>query len=220
MRQAAAGRVDKTLSTFHKRKVLTVLDLASLMQCSLPTVRRRLKQWNTHTSYNHNGRYYVLPDVPRFDANGLWRWRDIFFSKYGNLTETLIALVRNSQAGLNAAEMAQLLGLSPRSFLSSFRRHPDLKREKHQGCFVYFSSDPTIHAQQKDQRSTMIRRAKLPTDSEAIAILVATIKHPDLNIEELCARLKTQKYDITPDVVENLFAYHGLSVKKTPHGPS
>jgi len=213
------GIKDKFLKLFRDKKVMTLAQLAVGLQRSERTVHRRLKQWQAINSYNKNGRYYVLPDIPRFDANGLWRWRDILFSKYGNLTETLIALVSNSKAGLNAAEMVKLLGLSPRSFLSSFREHPDLKREKHQGCFVYFSSDPTISGQQKDQRSTMIRSAKLPTDIEAIAILVGTIKHPDLNIEELCARLKTKKYNTTPEAVRNLFAYHGLSVKKTPLGP-
>ena len=220
MSQAIKGRINKTLNIFRRRKVLTVSDLASMIQCSLITVRRKLKQWNTYTSYNKNGRYYVLPDVPQFDSDGLWRYRGICFSKYGNLTQTLVALVRNSKAGLSAAEMTDLLGLSPRSFLSSFRDHPDLRREKHQGYFVYFSSDMTIYEQQKNQRLTMIRSAKLPSDIEAIAILVETVKDPDLKIEELCMRLKNKKYDIAPEAVWNLFAYHGLSVKKTPHGPS
>jgi len=116
--------------------------------------------------------------------------------------------------------MEELLGLSPRSFLSSFREHPDLRREKQQGCFVYFSSDLTIYERQKNQRLTMIRSAKLPSDIEAIAILVETIKDPDLEIEELCTLLKNKKYDITPEAVWNLFAYYGLSLKKTPPGPS
>ena len=66
----------------------------------------------------------------------------------------------------------------------------------------------------------MIRNAKLPSDIEAIAILVETVKDPDLNIDQLCTRLKNKKYDITPETVWNLFAYYGLSVKKTPPGPS
>ncbi len=210
---------DKVLVLFRGKKVMTLAQLALHLQRSQRTVHRRLKQWQAINSYNKNGRYYVLSDIPKFDANGLWRWRDIFFSKYGDLTQTLIALVRNSKAGLNAAEMTKLLGLSPRSFLSSFRRCPDLKRQKHQGCFVYFSSDHTIYEQQKKQRLEMIRSAKLPSDIEAIAILVETIKQPGLNIEKLCAQLKAKKYNITPKAVRNLFAYHGLPIKKTPRLP-
>jgi hypothetical protein len=218
--QAINSRINKTQKIFRRRKVLMVSDLASLMQCSLITVRRKLKQWDTYTSYNQNGRYYVLPDVPQFDSNGLWCYCDICFSQYGNLTQTVIHLVKNSSAGLAASEIGELLHIKPRSFLSLFRDHRDLRREKHQGCFVYFSSDPTMYERQINQRLTMIRNAKLPSDIEAIAILVETVKTPDLEIEELCTLLKNKKYDITPEAVRNLFAYYGLSVKKTPHGPS
>lgn len=220
MTQAINSRINKTQKIFRRRKVLMVSDLASLMQCSLITVRRKLKQWDTYTSYNQNGRYYVLPDVPQFDSNGLWCYRDICFSQYGNLIQTVIHLVKNSPAGRAASEIGELLHIQPRSFLSLFRDHWDLRREKHQGCFVYFSSDPTIYQQQINQRLTMIRSTKLPSDIEAIAILVEIVKAPDLKIEELCTLLKNKKYDITPESVRNLFAYYGLSVKKTPHGPS
>ena len=216
MTQAINSRINKTQKIFRRRKVLMVSDLASLMQCSLITVRRKLKQWDTYTSYNQNGRYYVLPDVPQFDSNGLWCYRDICFSQYGNLIQTVIHLVKNSPAGRAASEIRELLHIQPRSFLSLFREHPDLRREKHQGCFVYFSSDPTIYQQQTNQRLTMIRSAKLPSDIEAIAILVETIKHPKMSIEELCAQLEKKRCRMTPESVRNLFAYHGLTVKKTP----
>lgn len=219
MTQAINGRVNKTLKIFRRRKVLTVSDLASLMQCSLITVRRKLKQWNTYTSYNQNGRYYVLPDVPQFDGNGQWCYRGICFSQYGNLTQTVIHLVKTSPAGLAASEIGELLHIQPRSFLSLFREHPALTRKQFRRHYVYVAADATINRKQIDQRSKMTLHAHRPSDSEAIAILVETIKHPDLKIEELCAQLKTKKYNITPEVVRNLFAYHGLLIKKTPRLP-
>jgi hypothetical protein len=66
----------------------------------------------------------------------------------------------------------------------------------------------------------MIQAAKLPSDSEAVAILVETIKHPELTVENLCVELRKKKYRIAPETVRNLFAYHGLTVKKTPPSPS
>jgi len=110
--------VRKALGTFRAQKVATINQLADRLQCSVPTARRRLKQWKTHTSYNKNGRYYVLPDVVRFDADGLWRYRGIGFSRYGNLKQTVVGLVRGSPSGLRAGELGKLLGLEPRSFLS------------------------------------------------------------------------------------------------------
>jgi hypothetical protein len=207
--------INKALKTLRARKILTIEELATLLQRSLPTARRRLKAWNTLTSYNKNGRYYALPDVPRFDSNGLWCYRGIGFSRYGNLAETLIALVRNSQAGLNAAELGQLLQMDPRSFLWLFRNRPALKREKHQGRFVYFASQSEIYRKQKTARATMEAGAELPSDMGAIAVLVQAIKHPEFSIEQLSRHLKKQGLAVTEQAVSNLFAYHGLDIKKT-----
>ena len=206
---------NKTLKAFRARKVLTIEELATRLQRSLSTARRRLKAWNTLTSYNKNGRYYVLPSVPTFDSNGLWRYRYIGFSRYGNLTGTLVALVRNSQTGLSAAELGRLLGMEPRSFLWLFRNHPALTREKHHGCFVYFAAESVLYRRQRDGRTIMVAHARRPSDSEVIAILVEAIKHPDLSLEQLCRHLKRQGRQATEQAVSNLFAYHGLDLKKT-----
>jgi transposase len=202
--------------TFRAQKVVTINELADLLQCSVSTARRRLKQWKTHTSYNRNGRYYVLPDVVRFDTDGLWRYRGIGFSRYGNLTQTVIHLVHNSKAGLRAAELGRLLGLEPRSFLSAFRDHAALRREKHRGRFVYFAADSDLFREQRQRRMAMGREAELPSDAEAVAILVERIKQPRSSVEELVVRLKAQSVRVSAQAVRNLFARHGLTGKKTP----
>ncbi len=219
MVQPSNGIADKTLKAFRRRKILTIVDVAELIHSTIHTARRRLKEWKAYNSYNKNGRYYTLPDVPTFDAAGLWRWRGVFFSRYGNLTQTLIELVRRSRAGLAAAEMRELLGLDPRSFLSAFADHPQLRREKTQGRFVYYSADPAIYSKQQQQRSMMSKTARPPSDLEAIAILVERIKHPQLSIESLCGELAKKKHHVGPETVCNLFTYHGLAGEKTPHSP-
>jgi hypothetical protein len=88
------------------------------------TARRRLKAWRAYTSYNRNGRYYTLPEIAQFDDMGLWRHQGAFFSKHGNLKQTLVHLVVHSVQGLSGAEFGEILGLQPRSFLSHFRDHP------------------------------------------------------------------------------------------------
>ena len=84
---------------------------------------------------------------------------------------------------------------------------------------MYVAADATIKGKQIEQRGKMTLHAQRPSDIEAIAILVETIKQPGLNIEKLCAQLKAKKYNITPEDVRNLFAYHGLPIKKTPRLP-
>ena len=207
---------DQGLKFLRLKKVVTLAQLTLHLRCSRRTVQRRLADWQAINSYNRNGGCYTLPDIPKFDANGLWRYRGAFFSRFGNLPETFGQLVANSQAGVTAAEAGDLLGLRPSSFLWSLRDHPALKREKHAGLYVYFSSDPTRHHGQREQRSLMRKTTRLPTDFEAVAILVEKIKHPSLSHEALSRRLRKQKLLAESQTIHNLFVRHGLAVKKTP----
>ena len=219
MRRVPSAVADRAVKAFRRAKILSLGAVAELIHSSVHTARRRLKAWRSHHSYNQNGRYYALPDVPEFDAHGLWRWRGVFFSRHGNLKQTVIEQVRCSEAGLDATEMRTIMGLDPRSFLSAFAHHPQLRREKTQGRFVYYAADPALGARQRQHRGAMSARARLPTEFEAVAILVEQIKQPASSVEELSRRLKRRKLSVAPQTIQNLFARYGLTVKKTPHSP-
>lgn len=206
----------KTIRAIHQKKIIAIDNLASLLNSSIKTARRRLKLWQAITSYNMNGRYYTLPGIADFDSHGLWQYRQVRFSQHGNLKNTIIALVNQSKAGLDAAEASDLLGISVRSFLSSLQKHPDFKREKMQRRFVYFSTVQKEYIKQKECRYAMTRTIQLPSYIEAIAILVETIKNPDLSIDELAGKLQQKNYRISSESIQNLFNYHGLSIKKMP----
>ena len=216
MSQESDARAGEARKVFRRRKILTLGEVAELIHSSIHTARRRLKQWQALTSYNQNGRYYALPEVPEFDGDGLWRCRGVFFSRYGNLKQTLVELIARSQAGLDAGEMGSLLGLDPRSFLSAFADHPRIKREKTRGRFVYYCAERSVYAEQQQRRGALSARGAQPTPHEAIAILVEKIKRPDLSNEALSRRLRKQKLRVEPETIENLFVRHGLAVKKTP----
>ncbi len=208
---------DEVLKAFRKKRVMTLEGLTNLSSCSQRTVQRRLMQWKTYTSYNQNGRYYVLSYIPKFEENGLWKHKGILFSKNGNLRKTVVTLINNSMAGHTATEAGKLLGVELRTFLSQERNVSQLRREKLSGRFVYFASDEKIFIQQKKRRMEEDTRTKLtmlPTDMEAIIILVERIKQPDLSIELLCARLNQKGHQINSELIRNLFQCHGL-LKKT-----
>ncbi len=210
---------DKTLKTIFRKKVITIDALSLLLNSSIKTARRRLKLWDAYTSYNENGRYYTLPAIPEFDANGLWIYRKVRFSKYGNLKQTTIHLIKRSKAGLDAAEMSDLLGISVRSFLTVLHNDPAIKREKIQGRYIYFSTVENDSLKQKNLRSGMARIKQMPSDIEAVLILVETIKNPHLSVEGLALKLRGKNCGVTPENIRNLFGYHGLTVKKTPESP-
>ncbi len=199
------------------RKIVTLVELAVHLNCSRRTVQRRLADWHAISSYNRNGSYYTLPDIPKFDACGLWRYRGVLFSKFGNLPETFVQLVTQSSAGLTASQAGELLGLRPSSFLWSLRGHRALRREKHLGHYVYLSSDPARYQEQRQQRQRMGEAIRMPADSEAVLILIEKIKHPNLSEKELSRRLKKQNVFVDARIIHDFFVRHNLAEKKTPH---
>lgn len=204
------------LKIFGKEKVMTLKQLADLLHSCDRTAQRHLKQWHAYTSYNQNGRYYTLPDIPRFDKNGLWRFKGIFFSRYGNLRKTITVLVDNSPTGFTVAEAGKILGLSLSSFMAQSRNIQQLRKEKIDNIFVYFSSDEESFFKQRQKRKEGIERTKLiklPTDAEGIIILVERIKNPHLSIEQLSIRLGKKGYRIKAEVIRDFFEHHGLLKK-------
>lgn len=203
---------NQVLENVGRRKIITIDQLVDLLECSAVTARRRLKQWKAHTSINKNGRYYTLPRIPVFDENGLWRYQAVFFSRHGNLKQTIVALIEGSPKGLAAAEIAELVDLAPNSsFLSQLRDAPGVKREKHGGRFIYLSDQPDIHERQKERREEIA----FPTDAQAVAILVQLIKHPGIGVSELAGRVSDQGISVGPAAVQRFLQFHDL-LKKTP----
>ncbi len=209
-------RLSATLEFLRAKKIVTLIEVMSSLNCSRRTAQKRLAEWRALSSYNRNASYYTLPDIPEFDANGLWRYQGVFFSKFGTLPATFIGLVTQSSAGLTTPEAGALLGVRPNSFLSSLQEHPALKREKYQKRYVYFSSAPERYLEQMEQRRLARGSARTPTDSEAVAILVEKIKQPSLSDKELSQKLERQKVFIEPDIIHDFFLHHNLTEKKTP----
>jgi len=219
MARLAKQTIRNALKVFRRKKVLTLTELVSLLGCAAIAARGKLKLWNARHSFNHNGKYYVLADVPEFDSNGLWQYRDIRFSRYGNLNQTVLGLIKDSPAGLTAPELREMLALDPRSFLSPFRQHPEVLRQKHQGRFVYFSHPPAVCERQQRRRLEMLSEAKMPSAAEAVVILVEMIEHPQWAPGQVAAKLKARGYSIRPQMIENLLAQEGVTIKKTPASP-
>jgi len=213
--------LSSVMQQFKNKKVVTIVMLTGWLSCSIATARRRLTAWGCHTSYNRNGRYYTLPEIADFDDNGLWRYQGIFFSKHGNLKRTLAHLVIHSAQGLSGVELGELLGLEPRSFLSHYRDHPEIFRENLMGRWIWFAADPKISERQKQARLVQTGTGpRMPTDTDAVMILVDLIKHPNSGLEQIAQRLKLKGLHIDVDDIRQLLVHHGLEKKTVDFPPS
>ena len=200
---------------FNKSKVLTLSQVSKTHGCSIRTVQRQFAELAVLRSYNKNSRYYTLPAIPKFNVHGIWPYRDILFSQYGNLRQTVKHMILASEDGLSGNEIGDIVNLLPRSFMHHFRDVGGIFREKHGGIYIYFSNDPTIYAKQIIKR-VQADDVKRISDAIAIKILVVYIKHPELPEDELSSILRReQNVNVSPSMITKLLSFHGL-LKKTP----
>ncbi len=205
----------QALELFKCKKALSIGDLVAVLNCSPITVRRRLKEWNTYSSYNKNNRYYTLPTIPKFSKKGIWKYSDIFFSKYRTFKKTVIHFVRASKNGLSNSELEEVLGVNPNSLMAHFREVPGLKKERHRREIVYFSSDENVYKLQKENRfPAEPPTLQLPPDAETIIILLELVDNPGSTPAELSQGLKKKGHAITTQTIEALFDHYAIGKKK------
>jgi AraC-like DNA-binding protein len=208
-------KINNVAKYLEKIKIFTIDQLASSLNCSTPSARLKIKQYKAYTSYNHNGRYYTMPCVPRFDKNGLWHYKGIRFSKHGTLKNTVVHLVNNAQAGLTGKQIGDIVGISPRSFLHHFRDTTGISREKHVGVYVYFSDNADVYKHQLQKISaTFTEAAEDVSEVDAIVILVALIKGHSLCVEDIIALPDVRAQKISSFSIGKFMENHGL-IKKT-----
>ena len=205
------------LAVFRRRKALTKGELLQAAGCSPMTAWRLLTKHGYYTSYNYNARYYALAGIPQFDEDGLWEYRSIRFSKWGSLTETIVALVQNSQAGMTPEQLQQRLQLkSVRPTLTRLIQQDRLARKKIDGRFVYFAQQQAARRQQGKRRAeqaSLARRA-LPPPEHIIALLVEIIQRPKNSLRQWSRRLARQDITLSTQEIQAVLEHYEIDRKK------
>jgi len=201
------------------KTIVTISELATLLNISARTVQRKLKQWKIIRSYDHNSSYFALQEVAGFDDFGIWEHKTVHFSRYGNLKNTLIGIINNSEHGMNAIEIRSVLGLDTRSFLYHYKDCREIRREKVGSYYIYFSANSVQYAIQYANRKKMATCQAYPVlkDSSGIIVLVETIKFPGFSAEGLSKHLRRQGIRVKPKAIMAFYKFHGIE-KKTALG--
>ena len=216
MSKLIKGKLESVFRFLEKVKVFTLEQVVASLNCSVPTARLKLKQWQAYTSYNQNGRYYAMPRVPRFDENGLWHYKKVSFSKYGNLKNTIVHLINASPSGLSGNEIGDLLRLRSRSFLHHFRNVAGIQREKTGRVYVYYSDDTDKYKEQIQNRSEgLICTGDLLSDVDSIVVLTALIKHHGISVDDIMQLPEVRERGLSAVVIREFLDRHDL-LKKTP----
>lgn len=137
------------------RKCLKTNKIASIEQlreaagaASRMTTIRALDRVGYFSSYSHRGSFYTLRQTPGFDALGLWAFKGVGFSRFGNLLNTARALVDESDDGYSAAELELVLQVETKHALLELVRRGDIERNRQGRNFIYLTQEAGKQRQQ------------------------------------------------------------------------
>jgi hypothetical protein len=216
-------REQRIVNWLRTRKVATMRQLQHQFQVCHMTVFRALKKHGYHTSYNRNAGYYTLAGLPQFDDWGLWTHRDLRFSRWGTLPETLVALVQRAPAGLTTGELEERLQTPVANLLARLVQQGRLQRHPLAGHrVVYLAVEAELGRQQWEQRQQTAapadeQTAALPAGCSAavvIAVLRQMILAPEQSPEQGARRLQAQGLRVTARQVRRVREHYALEKKR------
>jgi len=144
---------DIVRSLLQRQKIATLAELKESLETSATmTVFRKLRGLGYRTSYSHRGKYYTLLNIPKFDEQGLWSCRAVWFSRDGNLLATTQRFVEEASAGFTAGELSALLQVEAKEALLHLYRQRRIDREEIGGLYVYLSREPGMRRNQSMRR--------------------------------------------------------------------
>lgn len=206
---------------FRKRRIADLPLLFKTLGTDAPrSVFRRLSLVGYVSSYNHNGRYYTLSDIPEFDSYGLWQYQGVFFSRHGTLKATIANLVELSDSGHTYGELEAVLRVRVHNMLLDLVKSGRIGREVLDGLFLYVSAEQeraAVQVARRRQRPAASAHATLvcgPTLEIAVLLEVIHVSRVIPAPAQVVQSLTAKGVRIACDEVEAIFQRHGL--KKTP----
>ena len=148
----------QALKQFFDRHKIASLDqlqqaLGNPARC---TVFRKLSDLQYLSSYSHRGKYYTLKSIAQFSQQGLWSFRSVCFSRFGNLLQTCQAFGHQSEAGYSAGELKDILQVKTKHALSQLVRQGRLARETFDSVYVYLSAQKEVASRQIQARKALL----------------------------------------------------------------
>lgn len=165
---------------FDRHKIATLDQLREVLgnpaRC---TVFRKLGELHYLSSYSHRGKYYTLKSIAQFSQQGLWSFRSVWFSRFGNLLQTCEAFVHHSDAGYSAGELKDIVQVKTKHALTQLVRQGHLARETFDSVYIYLSANKEVARGQIKARKALLQQTPA-------SLIVA---NPDLATDEARALL-------------------------------
>jgi len=197
--------------------VQTFEELKTKSGCNPRTLQRKIRSCNLLVSYNKNAKFYTTSSLAHFNHSGIWNYKQILFSKHGNLFNTIIVLINNSIKGYTAKELTAIIQVKADDALRILWTSKRIQKQKIGSTNVYFSANPELFAQQlsvREQQMPVSLPSLLLSDNQiVIAVLVEIIQRDSLDCKILYKGVKKQNIDITISQIEQVIERYQLKKK-------
>ena len=186
--------------------------------CQSRTLQRKIKSSNLLASYNKNARFYTVPNLCHFNHYGIWNFEQILFSKYGNLFETIIALIDKSLEGYTSKELSIIIEVKADDALRMLWLKERVRRQKTGSSNVYFSIQEDLFMLQlsarEQQTSVAIQTMALPDYQRTIAVLVEIIRQDSIVAEKLQKGAAKRNVEISIAGIQAVIEHYQLKKKR------
>ena len=169
------------------------------------------------SSYNNAGKFYTLPNIPRYDEYGLWHYEAASFSRFGTLKSTISSMIDGSHEGFTHGELKQLLRCRVQNTLNDLIKNNIVSRESINGLFVYTSTDRKKVEDQISQREKKSRIGEsqvvgieLPI---IIEILLELLRLSIWDTKTISRNLHIRKVTVTEPQVKEVLRHYNLKKK-------
>jgi hypothetical protein len=150
-----------TLETeFQKQRILTISEVKQILNTHVNmTAYRILCTLSYLSSYSHAGKYYTLQQFAEFDSHGIWSYKDVHFSRFGTLKNTIVEILDESTSGYSAKQLQAILMIPVANALLELYRAEQIHRVQLGNEYVYLSV--------ARRQSQLKNRKNPPNDSQA-----------------------------------------------------
>ena len=198
--------------------VQTIDDLMIKSGYQHRTLQRIIKGSEIITSYNQNARFYTVPVLCHFNHDGIWKFNQILFSKYGNQFETITSHLDKSVAGYTSKELSIILMVKADDALHVMWLKERVHRQKVESSIVYFSIRVDLFKQQLSERERRTPSAMetfvLLDDQITIAVLVEIILKDSVVAQKLQRGMAMRNLKISTAQIEAVIEHYQLKKKR------
>ena len=221
------NKIEQLRSLFNMHVVLRLKEVMEYLHRSRTSTMRYFKEAGYYTSYNCAGEYYTLSTIPVFDENGLWKYKNAYFSSQGSLRDTATVLVGKSKYGYTHEELRNLLGIEMYHTLLALVNDGLINRSEIGGEYVYISCSDQGEDQISERMSMppkikeikkAVKRAPRVTPAvglnETIEVLLAFICG-HTQPESVYGYLHRKGVRVTPNQIRTIFECYNLGKKNS-----